>query len=85
MLLDQHCCVATRLPHKLCLATCHHLAQNMEEVLPGIDMKAPTGLAPPICAFVAAGRGPNGGCGYNSRGGRGGRGLPNKCSGCGTP
>jgi hypothetical protein len=47
-------------------------------------MQAPDGPALPISAFVAASRGSNTGRGHNHRGGRGGRGLPNKCSACGS-
>jgi hypothetical protein len=37
-----------------------------------------------IAAFVADGRGSHSGRGHNNRGGRGGRGLPNKSSACGN-
>jgi hypothetical protein len=67
------------------MANILHLAQNMEEeLLPSADpsSKPPT-PAPPICAFMAAGRASYGGR-HNTRGDRSRRGpLPNKCSGCG--
>ena len=62
-----------------------HLAQNMEEELPGPNMVAPPIPASPIFAFVAAGRGSRGERGHPTHGGRGGLGLPNKCGACGSP
>jgi hypothetical protein len=55
-----------------------HLAQNMEEELPGPNMVAPPIPASPIFAFVAAGRG------HIGRDGRGGRDVPNKYIACGS-
>jgi hypothetical protein len=63
------------------------VAESMEEEHPlSVDLAVapPFATAPPIFAFVAAGRGPYGGRHHGTRGGRGGRGsLPNKCSACG--
>jgi hypothetical protein len=66
------------------MANILHPAQNMDEN--PLDQAMPTTPcpAPPISAFVAAGRGSSSGRGHNPRGIRGGRGLPNKCSACGT-
>jgi hypothetical protein len=61
-----------------------HLTQNMETELPVTDLLPPIVTAPPIAAFMAAGRGSHGGRGHPNRGGRGGRGLPNKCNACGS-
>jgi hypothetical protein len=47
-------------------------------------MTTPAGPAPSIFAFVANGRNCYIGRGHNTRGGRGGRGLPHKCSACGS-
>jgi hypothetical protein len=66
------------------MANIPHLAQNMEEELPDSDLTAPTGPTSPIPDFVADGRGSHNGRGHNNRGGCGGRGLPNKCSACGS-
>jgi hypothetical protein len=66
------------------MANILHLAQNMEEDIPGIDLPAHGGPVPSISAFVAVGRGSHGGRGNPTRGGRAGRGLPNKCNGCGS-
>jgi hypothetical protein len=52
-----------------------HLAQNMEEELPGIDLTVLACPSSPISAFVAIGRGSHGGRGHNIRGRRGGRGF----------
>jgi hypothetical protein len=57
-----------------------HLAQNMDEEVTAPGLSSPDTSAPPISAFVVVGRGSNNGRGHNSRGTRGGRGLPNKCS-----
>jgi hypothetical protein len=67
------------------MANILHLAQNMEEEFSlSVDQAPnPHTLAPPISAFVAAGRNSSRGR-YRARGGRGGRDpLPNKCSGGG--
>jgi hypothetical protein len=57
----------------------------MEEILPGTYLPTPIGhQAPSISAFVAVGRESHGGLGHNGRGGCGGRGMPNKCSACGS-
>jgi hypothetical protein len=64
------------------MASILHPAQNMDEDVAAPGQPAPNSFAPPIAAFVVAGRGSNSGCGRNPRGTRGGRGLPNKCSAC---
>jgi hypothetical protein len=67
------------------MANILHLGQDMEEELPlSVDPAAnPRATAPPISAFVVAGRNSSGGR-HNARGGRGGRGpMPNKCIACG--
>jgi hypothetical protein len=61
-----------------------HLAQNVDEDTPDMAQPPTNGPAPPISTFVAAGRGSHSGRGQNPRGTRGGRGLPNKCSACGS-
>jgi hypothetical protein len=66
------------------MASTLHLAQNMDDYLPYLTLTTHAGLAPPISDFVAAGRNLHGGRGHNSRGGRGGRGLPKKCCACGS-
>jgi hypothetical protein len=66
------------------MASILHLAQNMEEELPGAYITAPNGPPSPTSAFVVVGRGSHGGRNNPPRGNRGGRGLPNKCSGCGS-
>jgi hypothetical protein len=66
------------------MANILHLAQNMDEDVTTPGMPAPNDPAPPISAFVAVGRGSNTGRGHIPRGTRGGRGLPNKCSACGS-
>jgi hypothetical protein len=62
------------------MASIIHLARNMDEEVTALGLPAPDTSAPPISAFV----GSNSGRGHNSRGTRGGRGLPNKCSVCGS-
>jgi hypothetical protein len=66
------------------MASILHMAQNMDEELPAPAMPAPDGPTPPIFAFVVACRGSNSGRGHNPRGAHGGRGMPNKCSACGS-
>jgi hypothetical protein len=61
-----------------------HPAQNMDEDACAPSMPAPTTLPPPISTSVAAGRGSHSGRGHNPREPRSGRGLPNKCSACGS-
>jgi hypothetical protein len=48
------------------------------------DTPAPRISPPPISAFLAGGRGSHIGRGHPPRGPRGGRGLPKKCSACGS-
>jgi hypothetical protein len=66
------------------MASILHLAHNMEEH-DAPDAIAPHISPPPISAFVVAGRGLHSGRGHPPRGPRGGRGLPTKCSACGSP
>jgi hypothetical protein len=66
------------------MASILHLAHNMDEEASAPGAPAPDTSPPPISAFVAAGRGSHSGRGHNPRGPRGGRGLPNKCSACGS-
>jgi hypothetical protein len=61
-----------------------HLAQNIDEELTYSNLPVPNGRAPLTFAFVAASRGSHTGRGHNNRGGRGGRGLPNKSNACGS-
>jgi hypothetical protein len=61
-----------------------HLAHNMDED-DAPDATAPHISPPPISAFVGADRGSHSGRGHPPRGPRGGRGLPTKCSACGSP
>jgi hypothetical protein len=61
------------------MANILHMAHNMNKDVTTPGLPAPGGPAPPISAFVANGRGLNGGRGHIPRGIRGGRGLPNKC------
>jgi hypothetical protein len=61
-----------------------HLAQNMDDDPSDPALPTTGDPAPPMSAFVAASRGSNNGRGHNPRGTRGGRGLPNKCSACGS-
>jgi hypothetical protein len=56
----------------------------MDEEISAPGLPAPNTSPPPISAFVATGRGSNNGRRHNPRGPRGGRGLPNKCSTCGS-
>jgi hypothetical protein len=67
------------------MAVILHMAQNMDEEVTAPGMPAPYTSAPPISAFVAASRGSNSERGLIQRGTRGGRGLPSKCSACGSP
>jgi hypothetical protein len=60
------------------MANIFHLAQNMDKGLHGSDLIAPSRPTSPIFSFVAARRGPYKGRGHINRGGRGGRGMPNK-------
>jgi hypothetical protein len=65
------------------MAIIFHQAHNMDEDdAPGAP--APDTSPSPISAFVAAGRGSHSGLGHSPRGPRGCRGLPNKCSACGS-
>jgi hypothetical protein len=61
-----------------------HMAQNMDEDLNDSNLTSRDSPAPPIYSFVAACRSSQSGRGHNNRGGRGCRGLPNKCSACGS-
>jgi hypothetical protein len=61
-----------------------HLAHYIDEEVTAPGLPAPDTSAPPISAFVAAGRGSKSGRGHTPRGTRGGRGLPNKFSACGS-
>jgi hypothetical protein len=65
------------------MASILHLAHNMNED-DAPDTTAPHISPPPISAFVVAGRGSHSGRGHPPRGPRGGRGLPTKCSACGS-
>jgi hypothetical protein len=65
------------------MANILHLAHNMDED-DAPDTIAPDISPPPISAFVAVGRGSQSGRGHHPRGPRGGRGLPSKCSACGS-
>jgi hypothetical protein len=66
------------------MASTLHLAQNMEDGLPGSDLTTPYGPSSPIYGFFAPCRGSHGDRGHSGRGGRAGRGLPNKCRACGS-
>jgi hypothetical protein len=66
------------------MANILHLAHNMDDETPYHTQPSTGGPAPPISAFFAIGRGSNNGRGHNPRGMRGSRGLPNKCSACGS-
>jgi hypothetical protein len=66
------------------MANILHLAQNMEEELPCSDLPSSLDSVTPISALVAVGHGSHGVRGHVNRGGRSGRGLPNKCSACGS-
>jgi hypothetical protein len=66
------------------MANILHLAPNMDDELPDPALTTRDAPAPPISAFVGVGRGSNNGRGHNTRGTRGGRGLRNKCSACGS-
>jgi hypothetical protein len=66
------------------MAIIFHLAPNISKEVSAPGMPAPNTSPPPISAFVVAGRGSNSGRGHIPRGTRGGRGLPNKCSACGS-
>jgi hypothetical protein len=61
-----------------------HLTQNMDEETNTPGMTAPDTSPPLISTFVVASRDSNNGRGHNPRGPRGGRGLLNKCSACGS-
>jgi hypothetical protein len=65
------------------MASILHLADNMDED-DAPDTTAPNISPPLMSAFVAAGRGSHSGRGHPPRGARGSRGLPNKCSACGS-
>jgi hypothetical protein len=62
------------------MASILHLAHNMNKEASAPGAPTPDTSPPPIFAFVAAGRGR----GHTPRGPRCGRGLPNKCSSCGS-
>jgi hypothetical protein len=66
------------------MANILHLAHNMDEEVIAPGLPALDASPPPIYAFVAAGRGSHIGRGHTPHGPRGGRGLPNKCSACGS-
>jgi hypothetical protein len=66
------------------MASILNLAHNMDEEAIAPGLPAANTSAPPISAFVDVVRGSNIGRGHNPRGTRGGRGLPNKCSACGS-
>jgi hypothetical protein len=66
------------------MANILHLAHNMDEETCASGAQAPDTSPPPISALVAAGRGTHNGRGHHPRGPRGGRGLPNKYSACGS-
>jgi hypothetical protein len=66
------------------LANILDLAHNMDDDTPDHAQPPIAGPAPPIFAFVAVGRGSRSGQGQYPRGTCGGRGLPNKCSACGS-
>jgi hypothetical protein len=66
------------------MANILHLAQNIDENAGAPSMPVPDTSPPHIHAFVAACRGSHSGRGHNPRGSRGGHGLPNKCSACGS-
>jgi hypothetical protein len=55
------------------MANILHMAQNMEEELPGTDMPARANTAPPLFAFVAPSRGSHDGRDHPDCGGRNGR------------
>jgi hypothetical protein len=61
-----------------------HLEQNMDEEVTAPGLPASNTSAPPISAFVGVARGSSSGRGHIPRGTRCGRGLPNKCSACGS-
>jgi hypothetical protein len=65
------------------MASILHLAHNIDED-DAPDITAPHISPPPISAFVVAGRGSHNGRGHPPRGPRSGRGLPKKCSACGS-
>jgi hypothetical protein len=60
------------------------LGHNMDEEASAHGAPASDTLSLPISAFVTVGRGSHNGRGHTPRGPRGGRGLPNKCSACGS-
>jgi hypothetical protein len=66
------------------MANILHLAHNMGEEACAPGAPTPDTSPPPISAFVVASRGSHNGRGHNPRGPRVGRGLPNKCSACGS-
>jgi hypothetical protein len=66
------------------MANILHLAHNTDETAGAPSMPAPDTSPSPIFAFVADSRGPHSGRGHVPRGPRGGRGLSNKCSACGS-
>jgi hypothetical protein len=65
------------------MASILHLAHNMDED-DAPDTTTPNMSPPPNSAFVAPGRGLHSGRGHSPRCPRVGRGLPNKCSACGS-
>jgi hypothetical protein len=66
------------------MANILNMAQNMDDNPPDPALPTSVGSAPPVYAFLAAFRGSNSGRGHSQRGTRGGCGLPNKCSACGS-
>jgi hypothetical protein len=66
------------------MANILHMVQNMADDLLDSTMTAPGGPALSIFVVVAAGRNSHEWRGHNTRGGRGGRGLPKKCNACGS-
>jgi hypothetical protein len=67
------------------MASILHVAHNMDEEACAPGATPPNTALPPILAFVAVGRGSYNRRGHPPLGPRGGRGLPNKCSACGSP
>jgi hypothetical protein len=66
------------------MASILHLAHNMDEETSAQEAPVPDASHPSISAFVAACRSSHGGRGHTPRGPRSGRGLPSKCSACGS-
>jgi hypothetical protein len=66
------------------MASILFVTPHMDEELPDSYLTAPVGPASLISSFVAVGRGSQSGRGHNNRGRRGGRGMPDKWSACGS-